>query len=87
MKIETKLEELGLVLPEPAKPPPGIELPFAWAHVVADRAYLSGHSPLNPDSSPAGPFAARSERRSPRRKATRRRERRSWRCSPASKFT
>lgn len=56
MKIETKLEELGLVLPEPAKPPPGIELPFAWARVVGDRAYLSGHGPLNPDGSPAGPF-------------------------------
>lgn len=56
MRIETKLEELGLVLPEPAKPPPGIKLPFAWARVVGDRAYLSGHGPLNPDGSPACPF-------------------------------
>lgn len=45
MKIEAKLEELGLVLPDPAKPPPGIELPLALARVAGDRAYLSGHGP------------------------------------------
>ena len=30
MQIEAKLEDLGLALPEPAKPPPGIELSFEW---------------------------------------------------------
>jgi len=29
MQIEAKLEELGLVLPEPLKAPPGMRLPFA----------------------------------------------------------
>ncbi len=49
MRIEAKLEEMGLVLPGSAKPPPGVR-------VRGDRAYLSGHGPLNPDGSPAGPL-------------------------------
>lgn len=56
MKVEEKLEELGLVLPEPAKTPPGLVLPFAWVRVRGDRAYVSGHIPLNPDGSVAGPL-------------------------------
>lgn len=56
MLVEAKLEELGLVLPGSAKPPPGVRLSFAWVRVRGDRAYLSGHGPLNPDGSPAGPF-------------------------------
>ncbi len=54
MKVEAKLEELGLVLPEPVQTPPGLVLPFAW--VRGDRAYVSGHVPLNPDGSVAGPL-------------------------------
>lgn len=56
MRVESKLEELGLVLPEPARLPPGVQLSFAWVRVHDDRAYVSGHGPLNPDGSPAGPF-------------------------------
>ncbi len=56
MQIEKRLEELGLVLPEPVKTPPGVEIHFAWVRLHADRAYVSGHGPLNPDGSPAGPF-------------------------------
>jgi len=56
MRIETRLEEMGLALPGPTKTPPGIELPFAWVRVRGDRAYVSGHGPLNPDGSLAGPF-------------------------------
>lgn len=56
MKIEARLEELGLALPEPVKLPPGVELSFAWIRIRGDRAYISGHGPLNPDGSPAGPF-------------------------------
>ena len=51
MEVEAKLEELGLVLPEPIKVPPGLVLPFAWVRVRGDRAYVSGHGPLNPDGS------------------------------------
>lgn len=56
MKVEAKLEELGLVLPEPTKTPPGLVLPFSWVRVRGDRAYISGHGPLDPDGSISGPF-------------------------------
>ena len=56
MRIEVRLEERGLALPESAKPPLGIELSFAWIRVRGDRAYVSGHGPLKPDGSIAGPF-------------------------------
>ena len=55
MKVEAKLEELGLVLPMPIKVPHGLMLPFAWVRVRGDRAYVSGHVPVNPDGSFAGP--------------------------------
>lgn len=56
MRVEKRLEQLGLVLPQPAKVPPGVNVPFAWVRVHGDRAYASGHGPLNPDGTPAGPF-------------------------------
>jgi len=56
VEVERKLEELGLTLPEPAKVPPGLVLPFAWVRVRGDRAYVSGHVPLNPDGSVAEPL-------------------------------
>ena len=55
MKIEQKLERMRLELPAPFKPPPGIELPFAWVRVLGNRAYISGHIPLNPDGTIAEP--------------------------------
>ena len=55
-KIEVKIQELGLILPEPMKSPPGMRLPFAWVRVRGHRAYVSGHGPLNPDGSLAPPF-------------------------------
>ena len=56
MKVEAKLERLGLVLPEPIEVPPGLVLPFAWVRVRGDRARVSGHGPLNPDGSLSGPL-------------------------------
>jgi len=56
MRVETKLEELGLVLPEPTKTPPGLVLPFSWVRVRGERAYVSGHVPLNLDGSFARPM-------------------------------
>jgi enamine deaminase RidA (YjgF/YER057c/UK114 family) len=56
MKVETRLEELGLALPGPTKTPPGLVLPFSWVRVRGDRAYVSGHGPLNPDGSLAAPL-------------------------------
>ena len=56
MRVEAKLEELGLALPEPTKTPQGLVLSFSWVRVRGDRVYLSGHVPLNSDGSFAGPF-------------------------------
>ena len=51
MKVEEKLEQLALVLPEPLEPPPGVRLPFAFARVDGGRAHFSGHGPQAPDGS------------------------------------
>ncbi len=56
LKVEAKLQKLGLVLPEPLKPPSGMRLPFAWVRVGGNRAYISGHGPQNPDGSIAQPL-------------------------------
>jgi enamine deaminase RidA (YjgF/YER057c/UK114 family) len=56
MEIEAKLHELGLVLPGLTKNPPGLVLPFSWVRVRGNRAYVSGHVPLDSDGSVVGPF-------------------------------
>ena len=56
MRIEARLAELGLVLPEAMKTPPGVRLPFTNVRVRGNRAYIAGHGPLNADGSLAGPF-------------------------------
>ena len=56
MEVEARLEELGLVLPEPTKTPPGLVPPFSWVRVRGERAYVSGHVALNPDGSIAEPL-------------------------------
>ncbi|WP_405140013.1 RidA family protein [Sphaerisporangium sp. NBC_01403] len=56
MHIEKRLDELGLVLPEPMRLPPGAELPFPWVRIHGDRAYVSGHGPLAADGSLAEPL-------------------------------
>ena len=55
-KIEQRLIALGLALPPPVKPPPGVVLPFQFVRLIGSRAYVSGHSAQNPDGSIAGPF-------------------------------
>lgn len=54
--VESRLKELGLVLPEAPKLPPGLTIPFDWVRVCDQRAFVSGHGPLSPDGTPAGPF-------------------------------
>ena len=56
MRVEAKLEELGLVLPEPMQVPPGLRMPFSWVRVRGNRAYVSGHIALNTDGSVAEPL-------------------------------
>ncbi len=55
MKVEAKLREMGLELPAPMKVPPGLSIPFSWTRVRGDRVYISGHGPLEPDGTFAGP--------------------------------
>jgi enamine deaminase RidA (YjgF/YER057c/UK114 family) len=55
MRVEAKLQELGLALPGPTNTPTGLVLPFSWVRVREGRAYVSGHVPLNPDGTFSGP--------------------------------
>ena len=55
-QIEAKLAALGLVLPPPLKPPPGVVLPFRFVRVAGDRAFVSGHGPQAADGSVATPL-------------------------------
>jgi enamine deaminase RidA (YjgF/YER057c/UK114 family) len=54
--IESKLRDLGLVLPGPLTLPPGVTLPFPWVRVHGSRAFISGHGPQNADGSLARPL-------------------------------
>lgn len=54
-RIEDRLAALGLVLPQPLKPPPGAVLPFKAVRIVRRRAFISGHGPQNADGSIALP--------------------------------
>jgi enamine deaminase RidA (YjgF/YER057c/UK114 family) len=56
MRIEARLDELGLVLPAPPRLPPGVRLPFSFVRIHGDRAVVSGHGPQLPDGSLAPPF-------------------------------
>jgi enamine deaminase RidA (YjgF/YER057c/UK114 family) len=56
VQVESKLKDLGLVLPDPPKAPPGFEFSFAWTRVFDARLYLSGHGAQAPDGSYIGPF-------------------------------
>jgi enamine deaminase RidA (YjgF/YER057c/UK114 family) len=54
-KIEARLQTMGLVLPAPMNAPPGMRLPFTAVRVRGNRAFVSGHGPINPDGSLAEP--------------------------------
>ena len=55
-KIEQRLKDLGLVLPQPLQLPPETVLPFPWVRIVGTRALISGHGPTNQDGSLAQPL-------------------------------
>jgi enamine deaminase RidA (YjgF/YER057c/UK114 family) len=56
MKIEARLQSLGILLPAPLQLPPGAVLPFPWVRVVGTRALISGHGPTQADGSLAKPL-------------------------------
>jgi enamine deaminase RidA (YjgF/YER057c/UK114 family) len=45
--IEESLSELGLTLPRPFAPPPGVEFAFDLVRVHDGLAYVSGHLPMD----------------------------------------
>lgn len=55
-RIEARLKDMGLSLPEALKGPSHLKFPFAWVRVRGNRAYISGHIPQNPDGSMAMPL-------------------------------
>jgi enamine deaminase RidA (YjgF/YER057c/UK114 family) len=55
-RIEERLKERGLILPEPMKIPAGLRMPFAWVKVRGNRAYVSGHIAVNINGSIAEPL-------------------------------
>jgi enamine deaminase RidA (YjgF/YER057c/UK114 family) len=55
MTIDERVRELGLVLPEAFRSPTGTPYPFSWVRVRGNRAYISGHLPLEPNGTLAEP--------------------------------
>jgi enamine deaminase RidA (YjgF/YER057c/UK114 family) len=55
-RVDERLRKLGLDLPQPLKVPPGVVLPFPWVLVRGDRAFVSGHGPVEADGSLARPL-------------------------------
>lgn len=55
MRIEARLQELGLSLP-PKLTMPDARLPFDSVRIVGDRAVISGHGAQGPDGQLIGPF-------------------------------
>jgi enamine deaminase RidA (YjgF/YER057c/UK114 family) len=55
-RIEQKLQDMGLALPPPVTPPPGVLLPFPPVRLLSRRALISGHGPLAANGSFAEPL-------------------------------
>jgi enamine deaminase RidA (YjgF/YER057c/UK114 family) len=55
-RTEDRLTALGLVLPAPLTPPPGVVLPFQFVRIVGSRALISGHGPQSADGALAMPL-------------------------------
>jgi enamine deaminase RidA (YjgF/YER057c/UK114 family) len=55
-RIEERLQALGLELPPPLQPPPGLVLPFRFVRVRGTRAWVAGHGPQSADGSLAPPL-------------------------------
>lgn len=54
--VEQRIADLGLTLPPPLEPPPGVVLPFEPVVVIGDRAVFSGHGPQAHDGTVARPL-------------------------------
>ena len=55
-RIEARMAAMGLELPQPLHPPAGVSFPFQWVRVRGQRAFVSGHVPLQVDGRLAAPL-------------------------------
>ncbi len=55
-RIEQRIRDLGLVLPQPLKVPAGAKIPIAMIKVLGKRVVVSGHGPQEADGSVAQPL-------------------------------
>lgn len=55
-RVESRLAALGLSLPPPFTPPPGVVLPFASVRLIGHRACVSGHGPQTAQGTFAEPL-------------------------------
>ena len=51
MTPDDRIRDLNLILPEPIKLPPNIEMQFSWVRISGNRLFISGHIALNADGS------------------------------------
>lgn len=56
MGAEARIKELGLVLPQPMKIPPGLSVPLVLIKVFGKRVIVAGHSALDEDGSISQPL-------------------------------
>lgn len=56
MRVEARLEELGLVLPPKSELRPDFPTPFTRLRLRGNRIYIAGQGPKDPDGSYAGPW-------------------------------
>jgi enamine deaminase RidA (YjgF/YER057c/UK114 family) len=55
-RVAARLASLGLILPPPLEPPPGVQLPFEFVRIAGKRVIISGHGPQGPDGAIAKPL-------------------------------
>ena len=53
---ESRLQELGLKMPQPTKLPEGLHIPFEFVNIRGNRALFSGHPKSAMDGTLSGPF-------------------------------
>ena len=53
---ESRLENLGYVLPEPLIIPPDLDVPLSMIRIIGKRVLISGHGPQMPDGGIAQPL-------------------------------
>lgn len=56
MKVETRLEQMGLVLPAKPEPRPDFPMPFTKVRVRGNRIFIAGQAPEDADGGYAGPW-------------------------------